>query len=57
LGCLQFATASCNGVHTQASDLSEHASTTVTEALRFQTDIQTALVFIECADQEIDVCV
>jgi hypothetical protein len=44
-----------NGVHTQASNLSDGPITTVTQTLRFQSDIQSALMLIKCADQEIDV--
>lgn len=50
LGFLQFAATSGNGVYTQASNLREQAITTVTKALRFETHIQTPLVFIERAD-------
>jgi hypothetical protein len=55
LGVLQFAATGSNGVYTQASNLREHAITPVAQALRFETDIQTPLVFIERADQEINV--
>jgi hypothetical protein len=55
LGVLQFAAPRGNGVYTQASNVREQAITTVTKALGFETDIQTPLVFIERADQEINV--
>jgi hypothetical protein len=55
LGGVQFAAPRGDGVDTQPSNLRERAITTVTKALRLETDVQTPLVFIERADQEIDV--
>jgi hypothetical protein len=55
LSHLQGAPSCGNGVHTQARNLSEDAITPVTQTLRFETHIESALVLIECADQKIDV--
>jgi hypothetical protein len=53
-GLCQFASAPRNRVPIQARDLSDALVTAMPQSLGFETGIESLLLFIECAQKEIE---